>query len=674
MRRSERCLWCWGLTLGLLIIIPSVLVVYVQMDDTQNWIASKVFSSWVKYEDPEHSILVWDRIQGWFPLKYRVIGSRWRSPVCLSEGRDDCEVAFAPVIDVSLHPMSFLTTGKMDIKLVTLPVLAIKSNTSVSHTPHTTRRLLSQGAKWPSFSHEAEFHTFRIERVSMISPAAMVSSVADLVARPRSMPRMDYGQHDVMVYGSASIAPDGGDWGITATAYTLDDDNDFEGGHHMTGNVRGFGESRRVEVKGDVTYATTNQIHLEGSSDWDALFGGPGEGELAFAVKSELGHAEGRLGLDPRLWCNVTVEQVRIEGHLGLLHEYASWPEDVTVRHPQGRLHCMTDSCLLSTHGVEVTVRPLETGVLVEHSLANASITTCGGRANVSSWYQTASLDRNNVCGQIRSVVGDGTVKVRDGHLVSATLAGSRSGVEYGSWRASQVDLHANMSELALDIRGAAYGTHAGPDLVQVRVSPDANWTLWASTGDRLAGWVAPYKVRIEEGRVQGYEVRGEAHSSTEQGDLWFTATNSSSWLEGNMDADWTQTSWWTRLTRYAVAAHLENGISLMGIDVTGQLDLVVRGGGPTLPQANLTLTDGTINRPETSQRVSDSNGIVRLPSGDYMLTGQYHSSTTNARFSSEGSLVVSPSSIEGDSYTRYHTDTGTWDRINTWFEWEWGT
>lgn len=681
MKRMERCLWCWGITLALIVVSLFGLLAVSQLDVTEHWVASKVFSNWVIMGHPEKSILVWDKIQGWFPVNYRVIGSRWRSQTCLDSGKTDCEVVFAPVIDVSLHPLTFITTGKMDLQMVTMPVVAITMNSTsegqeADQPAHTrlTRALLQVENTWPSFSHEAVFHTFRIERLSIIAPHDMNLAMTDLLAHPRSMPRIHQGTHDIMVYGSAYIAADGGDWSIAATAYTINSEGDFKGGHHASGQVRGYGDTQYVKGSVDVTYAHTNKLHVNGGTDWAALFGQSGTGDISFTLDSDAaGHAEGRIGLDPLAWCNMTIRDIHVQGHLGPLYDHHTWPQDMRVTHPQGKIQCGSDSCLLSTHGIEVILRPLETGVLVQHSLANTSVATCGGNHNASTWYAAiTSTDTSNLCGNIQSVVGDGSFHLDHGKLVSAQLHGSRSPVEYGLWKAQLVDLTANLSSIDLSMHAVSYQKHHGPELIELHVTPDANWTLTSSSGDFLEGWVAPHKLHIERGFVFGYQTIGEAHSTKDRGDVWITATNDASWAEFRVDLDWTQSSWWNRLSHYTATAHLENGIQLFGIQVRGIVDVIMRGGGPVMPYANITLTGGSVLRMETGHQVSNTTGIVHLPSGLYNVEGRYSSLSTEAYFTSEGTLVLSPSSIEGESYTRYRTELGGWDRIDSWFEWEW--
>jgi hypothetical protein len=87
----------------------------------------------------------------------------------------------------------------------------------------------------------------------------------------------------------------------------------------------------------------------------------------------------------------------------------------------------------------------------------------------------------------------------------------------------------------------------------------------------------------------------------------------------------------------------------------------------------NATLTGGTISRVETGQEVHNANGYFTLPSGEYTLTGIYKSPVTDASFSSEGYVVLSPSSVEGETYSHYQSQEGAWDRIDSSFTWEWG-
>jgi len=671
MQKSDKWIWCLGITLTVFFVLPIVLLGASQHPAVEEYVASRVFSRWVIRGHPEKSILVWDNINSYFPFRFEVIGSRWRNPQCLQEGRDDCDMVVAPEIQVSMDPLSFLWSGKMDIKYLNVPHMAIASNTSQSHTPHVGgRRLLSNQGEWPSFSHHAEFHTFRIERLSIVDPAAMATTIHQLVTKPNARARINYGDHDVMLFGSMAIAPNGGDWRITTTAYTIDDDGEFTGGHHLKTHIQGFGETQRVEGRADITFAETTKAHLEGFSDWKALFGISGEGRLDFDVTNEFGDAYGTLGLDPKAWCNMTIKDVRVEGHLGDLHNHELWPEDIRVLHPQGEAHCFTDSCVLSSHGFEVVVRPLETGVLAEHSLANVTVNTCGGSTDISTWSQAVRADRSDVCGLLHTVVGDGGFEVAQGELVTAFLSGSRSEVTHGKWSADHVDIHANLTSLDVVVEGAHYGKHEGPDRVSLQITPQANWTLDTSDGDWMTGWVSLEKGKISDGSIRGYQVLGEARKDS----FWFQGVNNTSWVKSRGEMDWEGKTWWDRFARYHLGAHLDKGLHMFGIDVSGVVELDLGGGGRTLPKANLTLTNGHMARPETHQQISDANGYVQFPSGDYALQGIYHSDTNNAEFTSEGSIVVSPASLEGESYTRYHAEDGKWDRIDTWFEWEWGS
>jgi hypothetical protein len=121
------------------------------------------------------------------------------------------------------------------------------------------------------------------------------------------------------------------------------------------------------------------------------------------------------------------------------------------------------------------------------------------------------------------------------------------------------------------------------------------------------------------------------------------------------------------------VDGHVDHGIKAWGVDVAGSIEIAAEGGGRNLPRANITLTDGTLTKIETQQEVRDANGRFTLPDGEYTLAGTYSSPMTDATFNSEGYVVLSQSSVEGETYSHYRTEEGAWDRIESSFAWEWG-
>lgn len=684
MRKGERCVWCWGVTLLVLFLSLPILYLVSQSDTVERYVASRVFNSWIELGHPEHSVLVWDRIRGTFPFSFKVFGSRWRDPACLRSERashHDCVTAFAPLIDVRLHPISFLWEGKMDVERVVVPQLAVRSNTSTAHPAHAHRTLLSVGREWPFFNHLAEFRTFRVDRVSLIPPNRMLAAVEELIAHPRSMVRADHGPADMMVFGSARIAPNGGDWELTATAYTIDDVGDFatHEGHHAWVHVRGDGESRRVSGETTFTYADNTRGSGTGAADWAALFGGPGEALAEFEAEGQWGRAHGRVGLDPLLWCNISAPgNITVEGHLGSLHEPTSWPADVRVVHPRANAHCGPSFCTLEAYGVEVVLRPLQTGVEIDHDFGTARVTTCGGRTNSSTWYEMGvgvAGSRGRVCGVLDTLVGEGRFEYAGGRIVDAALSGEREGVVFRGVTAERVSVSANLTALDVDVYAPAWGRRRGPDHTHFHITPTANWTLTTSDGDWLRGWVEPSRTLVVDGgSVRGYQVdAGRAWSSVDEGWVEARVSNGTSWIRLHADGDWRARSWWDRLRAYHIAAHIEHGLSAWGVEVAGLVDVVANGGGRALPTANITLTGGSIYRPENLQRVEHAGGTLVFPDGTYALTGTYHSPVTSASFASEGYVALSPTSIEGDTYTNYRAQDGSWDRINTAFEWEWG-
>lgn len=690
MRARERCFWCWGITLLAIVLTLPVAWMVSQSDTVERHVASRVFSHWIEPGHPERSILVWDRIRGVFPFHFKVYGSRWRDPTCLRDqpraSHHDCVTAFAPLIDVHLHPLSFIWGGRMEIERVTLPQLAVRSNGSASHAPHGPGRSLMAVdgiPEWPSFDHPAEFQTFRVDRVSLVPPESMLRAVNDLIAHPRAQIRVDHGAVDVMVFGSASIAPDGGDWEISATAYTVDDLGDVAShdGHNVWFHAQGYGDTRRVEARGTFSYAGHTRGEGGGAADWDALFGGEGEGEAAFVVEGDWGAVAGTVGLDNGLWCNVTGPQnASVVGRLGDLHDPDSWPRDVVVSHPRGQAHCYPDRCVMRAYGVEVILRPLTTGVVIEHDAGTAALTTCAP-GNATTWAGTArgiGYPEYVVCGDLDTIVGTGFIKVEDGEVVEAELAGVRKNVTYHAMTARSMMVRANLTGVELDVAAPAWGTHRGPGLVALRVDPHGNWTLRSSDGDWARGWVVRdtgVAVVVGAGDVRGFAIEGgRLWSSRNEGLVWARAVNASSSVEFTVNADWTRRSWWDRLRHYRLDAHLVHGLAVSGVSVAGVLDVAARGGGRHLPRANVTLAGGHITRAETMQEVTNATGHLTIPSGAYTLDGLYHSPATEATFDSEGLVAFSPTSIEGETYTTYTTAQGQWDHIESSFVWEWGS
>lgn len=690
MRGRERCFWCWGITLLVIILTVPVAWMVSQSDTVERYVASRVFGHWIELWHPEQSILVWERIRGVFPYRFKVYGSRWRDPECLRDqpraSSHDCVTAFAPVIDVHLHPLSFVWGGKMEIERVTLPQLALRSNSSAPHPHHGPGRTLLSLAEipeWPSFDHLAEFQTFRVDRVSMVPPESMLRAVNDLIEHPRALINIDHGSMDAMVFGSARIAPGGGDWEVTATAYTVDDLGDVASreGHDVWFHALGHGDTQRVEAQGRFSYAGHTRGEVSGSSDWAALFGGLGVGEAEFVVEGDWGRLNGTLGLDDGLWCDVTgPKNVSVAGRLGDPHEPDSWPRDLVVSHPRGQARCNPDHCVMDAYGVEVTLRPLTTGLSIEHDFGTATLTTCAP-GNATTWAGTArgiGHPEHLVCGELDTLVGTGHFRLEEGQVAEAELAGEREHVAYKTMTAEKVVVHANLTGVELDITRPAWGSHRGPGLVTLRVSPVGNWSLRSSDGDWARGWVehgTGVAVVVGGGNVRGFVVEGARLWSTRnEGLLWGRAVNQSSSVELTVDADWTRGSWWDRLRHYRLDAHLVHGVSMWGLDVGGIVNVAARGGGRHLPRANVTLANGHITRAETLQQITQATGQLTLPDGQYVLNGLYHSPVTAATFDSEGFVVFSPTSIEGETYTAYNTAQGTWDRIESTFVWEWGS
>lgn len=638
----------------------------------QSWverkIATHVFGPWIEEDDPEHSILVWDRVSLGFPKWFNVIGSRWRNPECLktAESPNECAVVFIPHIYVTLNPTLYFFQDKMDIVEIVIEHMAIvHSNHSHSMSP-LQRKLLSTGV-WPSFGHNAEAHTFRIDRVSFLSPEQMFRAVRDQVLHPRSRPRVEFGEYDFMVFGSTGIVKGGGDWYLNADTYMLDG---YEYGYHGKVNIHGDGGSQTVSGSGSMTYDVNTHLFVEGTSSWSALFGGYGTGHVKIESNGPDWWVRGDLQTGSVVKCNLTSSKgITVSGDLGPPREWKQWPMDVTVKTPWGVGECWPSMCLISSHGLDVTVRPLTTGLAFEHDFGTAEMWTCSHPVpeSVTFWTNMRPEMGNTFCGSLDTLIGTGGFKVQDGELVDAHLEGNKQDVGYEDAHVDRIIVAANLTQVQATIINGTWKEYVGPSEIRITGTPQGNWSVEANT-DWIRGYVKKNTLVATSGNVYGVSIdRAEIWSNLEESSADIRVSNETSWLHLKGHAMWNETSWWDRINYYQVEGYISHNISVLDTDISGGINITVAGGGRVLPEGTISLAEGHILRKEIE--ISGASGTFFLPSGDYYLEGHTHS----AHLTSEGYIAFSSTSVEGETYTHYHSDDGKWDQVENSFGWEWG-
>lgn len=655
MKRGERCLWCAGIAVAAIAFLAAAAWIVLQSDATERYVASRMFSEWVDPRGPEHSVLVWDRLTGVFPARFKIYGARWRNTTCLS---DECVVAFCPLIDVSVHPLAFLFGGTVAVEQVTLPHLAlVESDRAASISRRAGgRRLMGAAiaAEWPEFPYDIHFKTFRIDRLSVLGAAEMAAAVADASAHPYAQPRVAWGRWDVVFYGSAQIT--GGDWRVAASVYALAADGDLDPAYHIHADVSGVGVTRTVA--GSVRAAAGEMLDLraEGAARWDVLVGENVETDPQADVelRGPWGWVTARMGGAGV----VNISSSWGVGVAGTLGAPSEWPRHVTVTSPWGAGECGSRRCAVSTHGQELDVFPLSNGIRVVHAYAAANVTGTRASAPVdNAWLHAAAAlaGTPRVVAAIDSVFGSGRAVLDGGTVTEFTVAGDREHVRVGPVAADRVVARVNMTCLTVVATGVLVPGLGRVDETWFELEP-GRWNFTTTAGDHLAGTASREGV-FGGGVVHGITVDGLRVVVGNGTRVYVRASHEESWVTGSARVDPWAESWWERMPEYAVRGVLDaSAYRVWSGHIGGRAVFAVTGGGRQLPAGTVDViaAEGTL----FNQHFRDVSGNLAIPSGRYRLTGNHTSEWAAGSFVSKGNVVVAPHLFDATVFTVYSGET----------------
>jgi hypothetical protein len=110
-----------------------------------------------------------------------------------------------------------------------------------------------------------------------------------------------------------------------------------------------------------------------------------------------------------------------------------------------------------------------------------------------------------------------------------------------------------------------------------------------------------------------------------------------------------------------------------VGTNVTGDMRVKAWGDNGQLPQAVITLRDGTVVIPQHA-KVHGTNARITIPDGKYEINGNYQSPTASAVFDSVGWFAWRRGAARFSSDSYYVSDTGTETEFTGDLVWKPGT
>lgn len=696
---ANKIVWV-AISLSVVYLLLLVSWLVVRSDTVERYIASRVFGKWVKYDDPEHSILVWDEIRGSFPFSYEVVGARWRNQTCLDEadGGDasECVVVLMPMIDVRLHPLTFIMSSKMDIGRVYVPHVAVDAQalpeSIVNMTkadadgPFQRRNVLSHDAGadddgwWPQYDHSVHVHSFRIDRISVLEHGEVVNTLVQLLGYPKVLPPMSHTAIDVMAFGHGELVGGGGDFSLETTFYLLDTTGDLDREmSFVTGAVDGDVATMTMHITGEL-------FHDGYKAYADARYRGPVRDAdvQVVARKKEDIYLSGRLEKIGSSWLRCSFDfpvlYASVVGDLGDMSDVSLWPQNVSVRYEGHEVVCSWWWCEGEVYGQDVRLEANGmNSVQLVHAWVTANVTACVPVVGKASWYEFgkwAYQERpEDACVVLSSPYGHGEVEVRSGSIVRAWAKAHRS--EYSVFGCHVQDIRGSLSEEEVSVTASRGWCRMSDKLsmhdVYVRVNRQGYWFVGDGTHVHMSGNASvslgaekSLKVWVLESDIYGWTVEGTGEegvilAATKERVSLSTKCRSADLLSfGNLFVEgnpWTKNKW-HRVEKANFSAE---------VDVPGGQGRIVayasRDDMETMPHGVMEIHRA--KREFFGYHVHEANGTIAFPSGLYEVVCFEE---THGKVSSDGGIVLSATSVAVEALNRWKDNS-----LLASLEWTWG-
>jgi hypothetical protein len=241
VRKLHRCLLCKRIAVTIIVLLLVVMVavfVFLQNDNCQRYINSRMFPSSMSFGDPHHDIIVYSHITGWYPWKFKVCNVHFRK---LNADGELLPWAFTPAISVRIYSFwniplyRIANLHRFRLTSLILEESALGISTEEEAGPlqdsmqgfsqqQQQQQLLLQentfatlivlpNVTWPSLSAKVDFENFDILQIRIVNGSVMERLSIQLQSRTKFiLPAAASLIDRISVSGKATVLGPGKNW------------------------------------------------------------------------------------------------------------------------------------------------------------------------------------------------------------------------------------------------------------------------------------------------------------------------------------------------------------------------------------------------------------------------------------------------------------------------------
>lgn len=383
----------WFAILGVLVslLLGTFVLLALQVPPVQRAVASRVFGSYIKMWDEEHSRIHWESITGIFPFAYT---PHW---VRMYDKQGRLRMVM-PSIEVRMDPLSFFFSSSLWVPSIHIPNCVLLYNSTqwtsmgVGGKGAVARSLLD--APWAGLGLAMTIETFRLDRVSVLPISVMRHFQIGTRFISWTHPQVPHGPFDVIVAGTYATEKFGAFWRMDVKVHALADDGLVldKNGKVLDVKLNGTHETGITNGVADLVLPLNITGHVEGSFVWETLMGNSRRSgsSCVFNFQTPNGVLSGEADLRPDLWIDVQIpDLVRANGLMGPLHHPNLWPMHLRLFHDEHIVYCKPHECSTTLLGQQIVSRPQVSGVSIEHKFAELFVGNSTGARQQASWMKS---------------------------------------------------------------------------------------------------------------------------------------------------------------------------------------------------------------------------------------------------------------------------------------------